>query len=317
MTEAPEAVTLGEAMVLLLGEPGMPLAAAGSYRRSVAGAESNVAIGLARLGHRVGWVGRVGNDTFGQVVLRRLRAEGVDVRGVRLDPAATGVLIRDCVGDRPVEVLYHRRESAGAQLTAADIDPAYVGAARVVHLSGVTALLGAGPRAAAARAIDVARDAGTRVCFDANIRRRLAAPGRAQELIAPLAARADIVLATEDEAGVLSGRAGDDAAADWFLERGARLVVIKRGERGSWATDGTRRWEQPAWPATTIDPVGAGDAFAAGLLSAWLRDRAPQLALAEAAAVAALCVGVPTDVDGLPGAAERDARMAGETEVRR
>jgi 2-dehydro-3-deoxygluconokinase len=312
-----DVVTLGEAMVLLLAEPGVPLGAATRYRRSVAGAESNVAIALARLGHRAGFAGRVGEDVFGQVILRTLRGEGVDVSRVRTDPAPTGLLVRDCVGERPAEVLYHRRGSAGAQLGPGDVDPGYVRRASLLHLSGVTALLGDGPLAAARTALDAAREAGVPVSFDPNVRARLCPPERAAELLRPFAEGAAIVLAAEDEALLLSGRADPEDAAEWFLERGAELVVVKRGAGGSWATDGRERWEQPAHAVTVVDPIGAGDAFAAGLISARLRGAGPARALAEGAVVAALCVQAPTDIDGLPTAAERDALLAGELEARR
>jgi 2-dehydro-3-deoxygluconokinase len=283
------------------------------YRRSVAGAESNVAIGLARLGHRVGFVGRVGDDVFGRVVVSALRAEGVDVSQVARDAAPTGLLVRDCAGERPSEVVYHRRGSAGARLEPADVSEPYLSAARLVHVSGVTGLIGDGPRAAAAKAMR----AGALVSFDPNIRRRLCPPERAAELLRPLAREADMVIASEDEALLLSGRDDGEAAAAWFLEQGARLVVIKRGAAGAWATDGEQRFEQAAWPVTVVDAVGAGDAFAAGLLSALLRGCDTARALAEAALVAALCVNAAGDVDGLPTAAERDLLLAGSREVRR
>jgi 2-dehydro-3-deoxygluconokinase len=312
-----DAVTLGEAMVLLLAEPGVPLAASGRYRRSVAGAESNVAIGLARLGHRAGFVGRVGDDVFGRVVLSALRAEGIDVSQVARDDAPTGLLVRDCAGERPSEVVYHRRGSAGSRLAPADVRDEYVAGARLVHVSGVTGLLGDGPRAAAAKAMRIARQAGALVSFDPNVRRRLCAPEPAAELLRPLAGQAHVVLAAEDEALLLSGRDDQERAAAWFIEHGARLVVIKRGAAGAWATDGTERWEQAPWPVTVVDAVGAGDAFAAGFLSALLRGCDTPRALAEAALVAALCVNAASDVDGLPTAAERDALLAGAIEVAR
>ncbi|HEY0344953.1 MAG TPA: sugar kinase [Solirubrobacteraceae bacterium] len=317
MSEPLDAVTLGEAMVLLLGEPALPLAASRHYRRSVAGAESNVAIGLARLGHRTGFIGRVGADVFGRVVLSTLRAEGVDVSQLRLDDAPTGLLVRDCAGERPSEVVYHRRGSAGSMLSPEDVQREYVADARLFHVSGVTGLVGEHPRAAALKAMRIAADAGALVSFDPNIRERLCPREQAAELLRPLAGEAHLVLAAEDEAVLLSGCAHGEDAAEWLIEHGARMVVIKRGVEGAWATDGAERWDQASWPVRAVDTVGAGDAFAAGLLSALLRGAKPPRALAEGAVVAALCVSAPGDIDGLPTAAERDALLAGGAEVRR
>lgn len=314
----PEVVTLGEAMALLLAEPGVPLHAATRFRRSVAGAESNVAVGLARLGHTSGWTGRVGDDALGRALLATLRGEGVDTSRAVVDgAAATGVLVRDAHARRPVEVLYHRTGSAGSRLGAADVDAAWVAGARVLHVTGITPVLSPSCADAVEAAVAAAEAAGVTVSFDPNVRLRLAGPERIRALLGPLAGRADLVLAGLDEAELLSGRSGPAPAADWFLERGATEVVLKRGAQGAWATDGRDTWEQGAHQVVAVDPVGAGDGFDAGWLSGWLRGLDPAARLHEAAVVGALAVEVAGDLDGLPTAAERDAYLAGHTDVRR
>ena len=298
-----DVVTFGEAMALMLAEPGVPLRRAHTFRRQVAGAESNVAIGLARLGHRVGWFGRVGADAFGDAVLGALRAEGVDVSRAVVDPEApTGLLARDCSAARPTEVAYYRRGSAGSRLRPSDVDAGYLGTARWLHVTGITPVLSDDAAAATRAAVEAARAAGVRVCLDPNIRRRLADPARAAALLRPLIGYADLVVAGEDEADLLG-------------DLGPGLVVIKRGGRG--ARTGAGDIEVPAFRVPAVDTVGAGDAFAAGLLSALLRDRPLAVALREASAVAALCVAAPGDTDGLPTAAERDAYLAGGADVTR
>jgi 2-dehydro-3-deoxygluconokinase len=296
---APEwdVVTFGEAMALLLAEPGVPLTEATAFRRTVAGSESNVATGLARLGHRVGWFGRVGDDAFGQVVLRALRGEGVDVSRARLDPAApTGLLVRDGHGQRPVDVLYYRAGSAGSRLSPDDVDPGYIAAARLLHLTGITPVLSEAAHQATERAVRIARDAGALISFDPNIRLRLTDPDRARQVLRPLAAAADIVLAGADEAELLTGKAD----ASWFLDHGAGLVVIKNGAAGSWATDGTDTWRQGAVPVHALDPVGAGDAFAAGFLSGHLAGLDVPERLLRGATLSAQVVQVVGDTEGLP-----------------
>jgi 2-dehydro-3-deoxygluconokinase len=308
-----DVVTFGEAMVLLLAEPGTPLESATVFRRSVAGAESNVAIGLTRLGHRTGWFGRVGDDSFGDVVLRALRAESVDVSRARRDGAPTGLLVRDCSATTPIEVLYFRSGSAGSRLDPDDVDAEYLGSARLLHVSGITAMLGDGPRRAVDRAIDIARGAGVPVSFDPNFRRRLATPEHTAEVLGPIAERADLLIGGHDEVDLLT--AGRGAAA--LLEKGSRLVVTTKGAAGAEVTDGNSTWCRGALPVAVVDPVGAGDAFTAGFLSAWLRGRDPQQSLDEGVAVAACAVAVATDIDGLPTASRRDAMLAADTEARR
>lgn len=312
-------VTFGEAMALLLAEPAVPLTEATQFRRTAAGSESNVAIALARLGHRAGWFGRLGADAFGETVLRSIRGEGVDTSRVRIDPdAPTGLLVRDCHEQRPVEVLYFRRESAGSRLHPDDVDPAYIGSARFLHVSGITPVLSDDARAATSAAITAAREAGRTITFDPNIRLRLAGAERARETLMPLAKSVDIVLAGADEARLLSGLDDEERAAGWFLDLGARLVAIKAGADGAWATDGTRRWEQPARPVRVLDPVGAGDAFAAGFISGLIENAGPGDCLARGASLGAMAVQAAGDIEGLPRAGDAAAIATwGDGDVRR
>ncbi|MGJ7908746.1 sugar kinase [Actinopolyspora sp. H202] len=309
----PEVITFGETMGLLLAQQGQPLEHATGFRRSIAGAESNTAVGLARLGHRVGWFGRVGDDPFGRSALRTLRGEGVDVsRAVVDESLPTGLLVRDAHAHRPIEVCYYRSGSAGSALHEGDVDEEWIGGAGLLHLTGITAALSEDARAATERAVRAAREAGVPVSLDPNIRRKLAGIERWVELLRPLAEHADLVLTGLDEAEEISGCSGERATAGWLLERGARLVVLKLGSRGAWATDGEREWFQRAAEVPAVDPVGAGDAFNAGFLSAHLRGIPVPEALSEAATVAGSVVQIPGDMDGLPDARLRDLAVGDE-----
>jgi 2-dehydro-3-deoxygluconokinase len=313
-----DAVTLGEALAVFLADDGLPLHAATRFRRTVAGAEANVACALARLGHSVSFVGRVGDDAMGPVVRSVLRSYGVDDGAIVVDSTApTGILVRDVSADRPTEVAYARCGSADSRIAPVDADADLVSSARVLHVSGITPVLSADAHAAVTKAVEAAQAAGTIVCLDPNIRRRLCPPDRAADVLRPLADLADIVVAGDDEAALLSGEPDTHARAAWFLKRGARLVVLKRGAAGAWATDGRESFDQPALAVRAVDPVGAGDAFAAGLLSALLWGRETVDALREAAAVAALVVATPGDLEGLPTAAQRDAILHRRGEVDR
>jgi 2-dehydro-3-deoxygluconokinase len=289
----------------------VPLGEATSFTRTLAGAEFNVAIGVARLGCTTGWIGRVGHDSAGSAVIARLRGEGVETSQVAVDPRyPTGLLVRDCHAVRPITVEYYRTGSAGSRISPDDIAAEYVAGARTLIVSGITPLLSDDARAAQARALDLAHTSGCCVVFDPNLRTKLARPDRATSVLRPLAARARIVLAGLDEAQLLSGQSEPAAAAGWFLDQGAQLVVIKSGPDGSWATDGTRTWKQPAFRVPVLDPVGAGDAFAAGLLAGILRGGDTAQALREAAAVAALVVATAGDIEGLPSRAVLDAFLS-------
>lgn len=314
----PEVVTFGETMGLLVTEPPLPLRHAAGFTRSVAGAESNVAIGLSRLGHSAGWFGRVGDDAFGQGILDTLRRESVDLRCAAVDPVApTGLLVRDRHPQRRIQVLYYRHGSAGSRLGPDDVDESYVSGARILHVTGITPALSASCLEAVRRALDIARRHSVTVCFDPNLRQRLWTPEQAAATIGPLLSSADIVLAGEGEVEQLSGCGDREQGALWFLKHGAGLTVVKLGDAGAWATDGMQEWTAPPHPVTVVDPVGAGDAFAAGFLSGWLRGFGVAGCLAEGNVAGSMSVQVPGDIEGLPYRADVDAVLAGEFEVDR
>jgi 2-dehydro-3-deoxygluconokinase len=315
---ARDVVTFGEALVLFLAEPGVPLSAATSFRRSVTGAELNLAVGLSRLGHRAGWFGRVGNDAHGHLIRRLLKSEDVDTSRIMTDDEApTGLIVRDCHPGRPIDVCYARKGSAGSRLGPDDLDLSYISDCRVLSVTGVTAAISPTAFAATLRAVRAAREAGVTVLFDPNIRRKLGPIEIQLDGMRQLCQAADVVLAGEEEAMAISGLPDPAGLGEWFLGQGARLAVFKRGEHGAWATDGDEIWQQPAFSIPVADPVGAGDAFAAGFVSAALRGAPVGQALKEAAAVGALDVAVAGDIEGLPTAEERDRFLAGSDLVRR
>ncbi|SDJ77813.1 2-dehydro-3-deoxygluconokinase [Nonomuraea maritima] len=295
-------VVCGEAMLLMLAEPGIPLERATAFRRSVAGAESNVAAGLARLGHDARWIGRLGADPAGRSVLAMLRADGIDTRHAVVDPdAPTGLLVRDSHPSRAIDVQYYRAGSAASRLAPDELSPEMLDGARVVHVTGITPMLSDSAHRATLRLFDLAREVGALVSFDPNIRLKLGAPEQWRERVAPLLGRADVVLAGEDELELL----GVDPAA-----LGGPAVVKRRDKS---ATLGELR--QEAFPVPMVDPVGAGDAFAAGFLSGLLRGEPYEICLREAAAVAALVVQCVGDTEGLPDRAGLDRALAGFAEA--
>lgn len=301
-----EVVTLGEVLTLFLAKGTTPLGQAVGFERSLAGAEANVAVGLARLGHSVAFVGRVGADPFGAQIKRSLRGEGIDVSGLSVDSArTTGLIVRDAPAGRPVTVSYYRSGSAGSALSPADVDADAIRRARVLHITGITAALSPSTHAALLTAASVAREAGVPVSFDPNLRMRLAPVEEWSSVVQTFAPFANTVLVGADELELLG------LTPHWFLGLGAQLIVVKDGARGAMVTDGKVTESVPARAVPTIDAVGAGDAFAAGWLSATLRGRPLAQRLHEAAVVASCAVAARGDLSGLPDAATRD-RLCGD-----
>lgn len=311
----PEVVTLGECLVsFVAGELG-PLTAAATFRAYPAGAEANVAVGLARLGRRVAFLGRVGDDGLGRRLVRALRGEGVDVEGLTVDPLGpTGLMVRERRALGAAEVHYARTASAGSRLGPDDIREAesrgVFHGARWLHLSGITPALSASCREAVDLAVEAGRTAGMTISLDINLRRRLWTEAEAAAVLGDLAGRVDVVIADEDEAAVISGTppsAGHEALAGALLALGPGLAVLKLGDRGAFAlergpTVGVFVGSLPV--ASVVDRVGAGDAFCAGFIEASLDGLDIPTALAWANACGASAVAVEGDQTGLPTSEE-------------
>ncbi|GAA5162796.1 sugar kinase [Amycolatopsis dongchuanensis] len=283
-------VTVGETMVALRGEGLLRLGT--SFRTSIAGAESNVAIGLSRLGHRTRWVSRVGEDEAGELVLRTLRAEGVEVSTVERGPGPTGLILFEQRLPDVTRVLYYRDGSAASTLTAADVLPALTGAT-LVHLTGITPALGEGPRAAA----EAVLDSEVPVSFDVNYRSRLWSAEAAAEVLTPLARRAHVVIGSADELALVGG-------TEALLAAGVREVVTKQGADGASASTVDGTWQAPGQRVPVVDSVGAGDAFTSGYLSGLLDGLSVPERLARGNACGAFAVATSGDWEGLPTRAE-------------
>jgi 2-dehydro-3-deoxygluconokinase len=293
-----EVLTLGEALGCLrvtgLLQPGS------ETRASIAGAESNVAIGLSRLGHQVTWLGALGRDAFGDLVVRTLRAEGVQV-AARLSDAPTGLVVFTERLPAVTTVDYHRRESAGSTLSPDDVDAAFAEPPTVLHLTGITPAISASARAAVDRAVDLAAARGTRICLDLNFRSRLWSADQARAVLAPIAARADIVIASDDELGLALAQPPESTQeqVDALLQS-ASEVVVKLGADGAVAHTSTERVAMPAVTTAALDVVGAGDAFVAGFLSGTLDGLPLAGRLERGVQLGAFAVSTRGDWEGLP-----------------
>ncbi len=296
-----DVVTFGEVMAVFLADDSLPLAAANRFRRTMAGAEANVAVGLTRLGHRVGFATRFGDDPLGCSIAATLRGEGIRLTAATDPVRGTGILVRDVDGGRGrTDVAYGRAGSAASVFGDTDIPFAAWTSAAVLHLTGITAVLSDRSGLAVVSAAQRFRDQGTVICVDPNLRRRLGSAELFAERLAPLRGGIDIAVGDAEELCLLAGADVLADAEDRLLGDGARLVVIKKGAEGAEATDGRSRWEQPSMARTVVDPVGAGDALVAGLLSGLLDGEDVPTSLRRAAVVAASCIAVHGDIDGLP-----------------
>ncbi|MEV7010462.1 sugar kinase [Streptosporangium sp. NPDC051022] len=298
-------VTLGESMALFTARRTGLLRHARDFGLGVGGAESNLAIGVSRLGRSAAWIGRVGADEFGELLRSTLSGEGVDVRGMIVDPEApTGLMVKSRRTVELVDVRYYRSGSAGSRLRPADLDLTLIRSARVLHVTGITLALSASAAETVHAAVAEARAAGVTVSMDVNYRRALWSPDEASASLRKIVSSADVLFATEAEARLLVE--GEDAAAlaDALSALGPRHVLVKRGPLGAVElSDGVVRHAEP-YRVTELDPVGAGDAFAAGWLAETLEGATPERRLATACAAGAFAVTSDGDWESLPHRAD-------------
>jgi 2-dehydro-3-deoxygluconokinase len=302
-------VTVGETMALLTAPSGRHLRSGAALPVGVGGAESNVAIGLARLGVRSTWISRVGDDAFGALVTREIRGEGVAVTA-HLDSAApTGLMVKELRGGKPWRVRYYRSGSAASRLSPADIDAAVIADADVLHLTGITPALGQGPLQAVEHAIDIAHQSGTLVSFDVNYRATLWSAEQAAPVLARIAASVDLIFAGPEEAELILG--WEQATGTATIEDGENLarglaklgpdtVVVKLGALGALGLADAAVHYAPAATITVVDAVGAGDAFVAGYLSELVTGAPITECLTMGNALGGAVCQQPGDWEGLP-----------------
>ncbi|WP_306189592.1 MULTISPECIES: sugar kinase [unclassified Streptomyces] len=312
-----DVVALGESMVTFLPTRPGRLADVPSFERAIGGAESNVACTLAAAGHSVRWVGRVGADGFGDHLVETIGSYGVDVSAVRRDPARpTGIYFRTA-GDRATdahEVAYYRAGSAASAMAVGNVDTAALGACRVLHLSGITAAL-SDDCLALMRALTAPRPGRPLVSFDVNFRPGLWRDADGPGVLLELARRADLVFVGDDEAREAWGLHGGRAVREALPE--PETVVVKHGAGGATAfdrnTDGLEDGDGHATfvrapEVDVVAHVGAGDAFAAGFLSATLRGLPVRDRLRHGHLMAAAALTVPGDL-AAPAARDHADRL--------
>jgi 2-dehydro-3-deoxygluconokinase len=241
-----------------------------TWTRTVGGAESNVACQLVGLGVPAGWVSAVGADAFGTAVLDYVAGAGVDVSFVDVDPVRpTGLYVKESdAGGSPVR--YYRAGSAASGMGSELLDRLPLGDVKVVHTSGITPAL-SDSCLAMMRALFAAPRT-FQLSFDLNWRPKLWA-GRDPAVLRELASAADIVLVGADEAALVWD--ADTPAAIRALLPKPETLVVKQGKLGATLVEGNATVYQPGLRVDVVEPVGAGDAFAAGFLAATLAGADP------------------------------------------
>lgn len=300
-----DVITIGEAMAMFVARETGDLAAVETFIKRAAGAELNVAIGLARLGLKVGWVSRIGQDAFGRFICQVLDKENIDHRQVTVDPRyPTGFQLKSKVDDGSDPLVeYFRKGSAASHLSPEDFDHDYFGSARHLHLSGVAAAISDSSLELTRHAAKEMRSRGKTISFDPNLRPVLwRSEEEMRKQLNLLAEYADWVLPGEKEGYILTGYRQPQDIADFYLDKGVKAVVIKTGGEGAWyKTAGGEQGQVAAIKVDqVVDTVGAGDGFAVGVISALLEGKPLIEAIRRGNKIGSLAIQVSGDSEGLP-----------------
>lgn len=292
-------LTAGETMLRLLGPAHTRLRHADMMRMGMAGAETNFATALARLGHRVRWMSRLGADEAGALIRGRLAAEGIDLSGViEMSTAPTGLMLREQAPGRQ-NVYYYRDRSAASHLCPEDLGESTLEGVAWVHLTGITPALSDSAAGFSEKLIALANQRGIPVSLDVNYRGRLWGSDAAREWIERQLSYIQILMFSKEEARSLWGEKGDELMRT--LAAAGPQQVVRKGERDdSIALVSGRRYEAALYNVDVVDTIGAGDAFAAGYIDAVLASRSPDEALIAGNAMGALCVMGLGDYESLP-----------------
>ena len=308
-----DVLSFGETMAMLVAEHTGDLAQVEQFHKRIAGADSNVAIGLARLGFNVAWLSRVGADSLGRFILNTLQAEGLNCQHVEVDPQhPTGFQLKSRVDDgSDPQVEYFRRGSAASHLNRSALTPELLGA-RHLHATGIPPALSASCNELSFELMKSMRAAGNSVSFDPNLRPSLwASEQQMIRDINALAAHAHWVLPGLSEGRLLTGYDDPSDIAAFYLDQGAEAVVIKLGAKGAFYRTAQIEQFVAAVPvANVIDTVGAGDGFAVGVVSALLENLGFAKAVERGNWIGSRAVQSRGDMEGLPTRAELNAYHA-------
>ncbi len=312
-------VFFGEVLGLILGTPQSRIESTPSGTISIAGAESNTAIALARLGYSCQFNTAVGHDPFGERILRTLRAERLDVSNVTPSRRApTGLLVRNCFAWREPDVFYYRKDTAFLSESLAVAERVKFQPGDIFFTTGITLALGPQSREAGSELMRRAYAEKVPVYFDANFRSKLWTREAFRECLTPLLPSIHTLFVGIEEGRILTGATKVADIAKKCLQGGVQEILIKDGGKGAWQF---RKGQAPlhgkAFKVAPIDTIGAGDAFNAGFLSARREKLSRPLTLRTANAMGAMACMGQGDWESMPTRSELGSFVLGETQARR
>ncbi len=296
-------VSMGELLVEVMREKiDEPLGVKGTFVGPFAsGAPAIFIDAVARLGLSSGFIGSVGRDDFGKLIVNRLKEDGVDTTYVQfLDNHTTGVAFVTYYSDGTRRFIYHIPQAASGIVSGEQIDRDYLSGISYLHIMGSTLSINDSWRRLCCRAVAIVKGSGGKISFDPNLRPELLAIEKIREICEPILSSCEIILPSGDEVRMLTGIEDTDRACKRLLECGPEIVALKLGEEGSCIYTKEEKLKVSSFRVNEIDPTGAGDcfdaAFIAGLLKGWPIKRVAKFANA----VGALAVAKKGPMEGAP-----------------
>lgn len=315
--QALQVITFGETMALFMPTHTEGLERAELLSQGFGGAESNVAIGLSRLGVEVGWFSRLGNDPFGHRIYKTIRGEGVDVSRVKFDETApTGMMFREKVMGK-VAVHFRRKHSAASHMTVTDVDAEYIKQAHILHITGIMPALSDSCREAIFAAVKMAKEAGVKICFDPNLRLKLWSLEEARPIIFALAQQADYFMPGYDELKLLYATDDEEAIFAELAQYKATCIVKGVGDYNVIFENGQKTLVPFYKAERVIDTVGAGDAFCAGFLAGVAKGLSYEQAVKIASINGSLAVQTVGDWEALSTWDQIEAKLTDKVWIER
>jgi len=296
-------VSLGELLVEIMREKvDQPLGVAGTFVGPFAsGAPAIFIDAVARLGVNCGFIGTVGEDDFGRLIVKRLERDGVDTTYIRsLSDYTTGVAFVTYFSDGSRKFIYHLSRAASGKIDKDQIDSDYLSKVKYLHLMGSALSINEECRKACYEAVRIVKEAGGKISFDPNLRPELLGIEKIREISEPILSSCEVVLPSGEEAKMLAGTKDAEDACQKLLEYGPETVALKRGEKGSWIFTAKDKIEVASFPVKEIDPTGAGDCFDAGFVVGLLKGWPLEKVARFANAVGALAVTKKGPMEGAP-----------------
>jgi len=286
----PEVISMGEILVEIMRKDlDVPHDVTGVYIGPYpSGAPAIFIDAAAKLGANSGFIGVVGEDEFGDLLLNRLGQDGVDTNHVRIARGyTTGTAFNMYYSTGERRFVFHLRHSAAGQLSPDDIKEEYLTSSKILHIMGSALAVSESSRRACYKAAELARESDVTVTFDPNLRPELLGVDTIRKICEPVLQVSRVVLPSKSEAKTLTGKDDPDQAARSLLKMGANVAVIKMGSEGALAVTQTETVFEPAYRVSEVDPTGAGDvydaAFVYGMLKDWSLDKTMELASAAGA----------------------------------